>query len=55
LKKQIAQNIYKLKSGKRAINYLLNSEKFTYSNKDYAWPDLIFPILNMPAMNGWEL
>ena len=41
-------------NGERAFNYLVNSEKFAHSNKACPWPGLIFPVINMPAMNCRE-
>jgi CheY-like chemotaxis protein len=41
------------KSGKEAINYLVNAAKPDNESSTPS-PDLIFLDINMPSMNGWE-
>jgi len=41
-------------SGKKAIDYLVNSMTPVHPRKDQPWPDMILLDINMPAMNGWE-
>ena len=49
-----AEHIQIESSGKKGIDYLVNSQKLAYTDKNYPWPDLVFLDINMPAMNGWE-
>jgi CheY-like chemotaxis protein len=47
-------HVQAVQSGKKALEYLTNSDHYPEYGNCFPCPDLIFLDINMPAMNGWE-